>query len=524
MSSLERSAADDSALQEYLRIILRRKWLVLALIVVAGATAYLVAKSRPAVYQGKAQIILTRQDSLAAVTGQQSPNDAASADRLIQTLADLARLPSVAQRTLAAAGVRKLSPRGLLEASSVNPSTQSDVITFAVEDRDRALASRLATAYAQQFRAYRNELDSASIAEAQASVERELKRLGNAGTQTAAYAYLLGKAEQLQSLEALQSANSYVVQPAEQAVQVRPRPFREGALAAVVGLLLGVALAFASETLDTRVRSVDEIRDTLGLRILARIPTPPRRRGRGVSAGRFSPQAEAFRTLRINLDLVNVQQHAKTIMVAGAHHEEGKSTTIANLAIALGRAGRSVAIVDCDVHGPSLHRLFGVEAAPGLTDVLLNDVPLDGALRTVPLGRASAQRANGSAAGVGVVRVLPGGRSGVDDTLVAGDAIGQLLRELASEYDFVLVDTPPLLEFGDGIDLSAHVDGVVVVVRLKSTKRAALAELERVLAELPAEPLGVVVTAAEGTVGGYYAQGSYGDGARERSLGRVPAP
>jgi Mrp family chromosome partitioning ATPase len=518
--------AEEGGLREYLHVIWRRKWLVAALVLAAVASAYAVSASQPAEYQAQAQVIVTRQDLLAAVTGQQSANDAAQADRLVQTMAELARVPTLAQRTLAAARVHSLTAGQFLAASSVTPSTSADVITFAVTEHDQALAARLSTAYAQQFRLYRHQLDTTSLNQAQAKVARELRRLGRAGrAQTALYGYLLGKSEQLQSLQAVQGSNGYVVHPAGTAAQVQPRPVRNAAVAAVVGLLLGIALAFLWETLDTRVRSVDDVRELLGLRVLARIPTFQRNQEPLVMlTDPRSAEAETFRTLRMNLDLANAQRRAKTIMVASALDEEGKSTILANLAVALARAGRSVAAVDCDLHGPSLHRLFSVSRSPGLAEVLVGDVSVDDALRGVAIaGRPSGGEStttNGSGAVAGVVQVMSGGGALVEDELVAGEAIGGLLRDLESRFDYVLVDTPPLLEFSDGLGVSAHADGAIVVVRLEVSRRTALEELQRVLAGLPVEPLGMVVNGADGPAGGYYGRDRYGRTPAEAPAGR----
>jgi Mrp family chromosome partitioning ATPase len=421
--------------------------------------------------------------------------------------------------------VHDLTPGQFLNDSSVTPSSDADVITFTVSNPDRDTAARLATDYARQFGAYRHDLDTASVEDAEARIVNELKKLAPARGSDA-YNYLLGKSQELQSLQAFQSPNAYVVHPAADAAQVRPRPVRDSVLAAVVGLLLGVALAFLAETLDTRVRSVDEIRDRLGLRVLARIP-PPRRRQQPLVMlhDPWSPQAEAFRALRINVDLMNFQRHAKKIMVGGAQHDEGKSTIVANLAVALARAGRSVAVVDADLHQPTLHRLFDIEPTLGLTDVLLGDVPLERALVPVDVGERPSPTAstNGSGSLGGVVQVLPGGHSRVEDKLAAHERIGRVLRRLESRAEYVLVDTPPLLQFADGVGVSAHVDGVIVVVRLKDGNRSSLDELQRVLAVLPTEPLGVVATSADG---GPKAYGSayQSDRGRETAVSRAAEP
>jgi polysaccharide biosynthesis transport protein len=525
MSPNENLASDESPLGDYLRVIRRRKWIVVALVILAAGAAYAVSQLQQAEYEGQAQMILTQQDLLAGVSGQQSPPDAAQADRIVQTMADLARVPAVTARTLSAAGVHDLTPAELLATSSVTPSTNADVITFTVTHHDRDTAARLATAYAQQFGAYRHDLDTSSIANAQARIASELKKL-NPAPGSATYNYLQQQSQQLQSLQVFQSPNAYVVHSASSATQVRPKPLRNAVLAGIVGLLLGVALAFLVETLDTRVHGVDEVRNRLGLRVLARIPTLRRRQDPLVMLDDpWSPQAEAFRSLRINLDLTDFRRHAKKIMIAGAQHDEGKSTTAANLAVALARAGRSVAVIDCDLHKPSLHTFFDINPAVGLTDVLLGDVPLERAIVSVNVSEgaslSSSVNGNGSNPTAAVVQVVPRGHARIEEKLVAGERIGRVLRALESRAEYMIVDTPPLLQFGDGAGVSAHVDAVVVVVGLKDCRRSALDELRRVLAVLPAEPLGVVVTGADHGPRGYYTASPQNDLARDIAAGRA---
>ena len=121
------------------------------------------------------------------------------------------------------------------------------------------------------------------------------------------------------------------------------------------------------EALDTRPRSADEIGERLGVPLLARLPRPPRKfraPGRALGAP-HGPQGEAFRMLKTNLEFVNVERGCRTIMITSAVKGEGKSTTVANLAVAMARAGRRVALVDLDVREPMLHRFFDLARKPG---------------------------------------------------------------------------------------------------------------------------------------------------------------
>ena len=159
-------------------------------------------------------------------------------------------------------------------------------------------------------------------------------------------------------MQALLGSNALLVRAASGAVQTQPRPTRNGALAAMLGLLLGVGLVFLRDALNTRVRTAGEVQSRLDLPQLGRIPEPPRRlrSGKGIVmlTDPLSPAAEPFRILAANLDFVNLERNARTIMFTSATHGEGKSTTVANLAVALARGGRRVILADLDVRKPSL--------------------------------------------------------------------------------------------------------------------------------------------------------------------------
>ena len=141
------------------------------------------------------------------------------------------------------------------------------------------------------------------------------------------------------------------------------------------GLVIGIGIAFVLEMLDKHVRSEDVIERRLQLPLLARIPDPPRstrnKRELVMLVEPRSLRSEPFRRLRINLEFVNRERGARTILVTSATAGEGKSTTVGNLAVAAARAGQNVTLVDLDLRLPTLHEFFGVARQPGATDVAL---------------------------------------------------------------------------------------------------------------------------------------------------------
>ena len=506
---------DAATLRDYLRVILRHKWVVLAALVLAPAAAVLLSLRQPPLYEASAEVLLSRQNLAATLTGTQDPTVYQQAERVAETQAQLARVPDVAQRTIDAVGVEG-SPCGTSSSPRAsNAQRNADLIEFTVTNESREQAEQLATEYAGQFTQYRLELDTHALGLAQDEVEAQITELEAQGDHASAlYASLVDKEQQLRTMEALQTSNAFLVRSAERADQVRPTPVRNGLIGAALGLLLGIMLAFLWQALDTRVRSAEEIGATLGLPLLARLPQPSRRLRSAdklvmLSEPRGVP-AEAFRMLRTNVEFVNLERGARTIMVTSAVQAEGKSTTIANLAVAYALAGRRVALVDLDLRRPFVGRFFGLEGRAGVTDVAVGRLDVEQAL--VPIELTPGTGADTDRRAGGELSVLPCGSVPPDaGEFVGTRALGAILRSLRERFDLVLIDAPPILNVGDALALSARVDAMLIVTRLKVIRRGMLAELHRILDAVPAEKLGFAVTDA-GAEDGYGQAYGYGYG------------
>ena len=505
-------------LQDYIRVVGRHKWLFLITALAVPLAAVVLALQQDKLYRASAEVLLTRQNLAASLTGINDTEDRGDPDRLVQTQASLASVPTVAQRVLDAVGTGDRTARELLAQSSVKAEPQTDLLLIQVTDRDPRLAVRFATEYARQFTIYRKELDTARLDRALMGVQAQIRELERSRRENPAlYADLVSRETQLRTLKALQSGNALLVRQADEARQVAPKPVRNGVLGLGLGLILGIILVFLRHALTTRVTSTEEVERLLRLPLLARIP---RRRSRNrtgkpiaMLAEPHGAQAESFRVLRTNVDFLNLERGARVFMVTSALEGEGKSTTVANLAVALARAGRLVAAVDLDLRRPSLHQLFGLDDRPGVTDVVAGRVELDDAMVNVAIAEPHAHsEGNGSVAGV--LRVLPAGpvpREPAD--LIESQPLAALLQDVQSRAEFVLIDTPAMLSVSDGMSISGNVDAILVAARAGAARAEALEELRRVLDRCPASTLGYVLTATEAR--DRYASAYYG--APERS-------
>ncbi|MDP9226952.1 MAG: P-loop NTPase [Actinomycetota bacterium] len=539
----EPSADRPRGLLDFLAVLRRRKSIVvLVLILVPLASAGVSATQRP-LYQATAKILVNRANIVSAITNVTDPSTVGNdPTRFLTTQSDIARSPTLASRVVDAAGVPGMTVDRLLEDSSVTAAANADLLNVSVSSTSRRDAIRLANTYAQEFTTFKTDLDTARINDALKTLKLRIKALAAGGVSPASpsYATLLQYESQLETVGKLLANNTQVLNQAI-AKKIRPRTKRDALLGGFVGIVLAVGLAFLAEAIDRRVQVEKEIEESLDLPLLARIPRPPRRlRNANQLVMLVEPtgvESEAFRKLRTHVEFLNLESDARAIMVTSAVGREGKSTTIANLAVVLARAGRRVALVDLDLRRPFLDKFFRLESVPGVTDVVLKHAKLLEAMRPIALTgrvqdldpsltrgfrwrprslsnsrpmpiRAAIQSSNGRSNIEGVLNLLPAGTMPSDAGEFVGNAgIAAVIEELRQEFDYVLVDAPPLLAVGDAMTLSTEVDGIIAVTRLGFVQRPLLHELARHLEMCRAEKLGFVLTGAEREQGygyGYY--------------------
>lgn len=291
----------------------------------------------------------------------------------------------------------------------------------------------------------------------------------------------------------------------------------------VVGLLLGGGGAFFLDRMNTSIRRREELESILKVPGLAVIPRfmgaagaasrlrLPGRRGAAqlVPAGAGdelvtvgdarSSGAEAYRTLRTNLIFSQAVQTLRTVVVTSASPGEGKTTTTSNLAVTFAQQGMRVLLIDCDLRKARLHKVFGVEREPGLTQFMLGHSTLADVIRQTPVEGLS---------------VLPSGTLPPNPSeLLGGDRMRDTLRTLAEHFDLLILDTPPLLAAADAAVLGTRADGVLLVVRAGGTERGAAQQALQQLAAVGAHVVGAVLNDPDAKVpqyGGYYQYDYYG--------------
>ncbi|MFM8684142.1 MAG: polysaccharide biosynthesis tyrosine autokinase, partial [Chthoniobacterales bacterium] len=256
----------------------------------------------------------------------------------------------------------------------------------------------------------------------------------------------------------------------------KPKVWLNMALAVVVGLIVGVGLAFFLEYLDTSVKTMEDVESFLQVPVLAVIPQNIHVL---VQTPDASVDAEAYRILRTNLEFNRKSSDANTVTFVSGGAGEGKSTTLANLAYTFAQGGYNTLIVDADLRRPSQHRMFGVDNDKGLTDFLTSDLDLEDVVQTTALPG---------------LFLLTSGR-------LPSDAVGvlnsqrmmDLIAQVKNRFDIVFFDSPPILGVSDASVLVRALDLTIVVVQHRRFPRAMLQRVKQAVENVGGHLLGVVL-------------------------------
>ncbi|GAA2559015.1 polysaccharide biosynthesis tyrosine autokinase [Winogradskya consettensis] len=295
---------------------------------------------------------------------------------------------------------------------------------------------------------------------------------------------------------------------------VSPRPLRNLALAAVLGLIVGAAAAVLREVLDTTIKTAEALQELASAPVLAGVPFDNDAKGgpMTLTGGGHSARAEALRQLRTNLQYVDVDRPVKTLVVTSAVPGEGKSSTACGVAMLFAEAGHRVLIVDADLRRPRIADYLGLEGAAGLTTVLAGKASVDDVL----------QRYGNH------LWVLPSGFLPPNPSeLLGSQHMATLMDELREVFDTIIIDCPPLLPVTDAAVVAARADGALLLARSRRTTSAQVTGAVKALKSVDARLLGCVLNmvAAKGPDAYYYYDeySAKGHSAGRRASGRREA-
>ncbi|WP_245634509.1 polysaccharide biosynthesis tyrosine autokinase [Janibacter limosus] len=445
-------------LQDYLRI-LRKRWvtIVVTALVVLGLAALLSAVQTKQ-YTSSTQFFVSVSGTDTAALQQGST----FTQQRVKSYAQLLKTPRALNPVIEQLGDDS-TVSGLAGKISVTTPPDTVLLEVSVTDSSPDRAQRIATAIGETF------------PEVVSEVERPD---GSKGTSPIKVS---------------------LVEPATtNGTPTSPVPVRNLALGLVLGLLLGFGLALVRHMLDTTVRTDDDVEEITEEPVIGAVHFDPRagKEPLIVESDPSSPRAEAFRAVRTNLMFVDAANHPKTILLTSSIPGEGKSTTIANLALTLANSGSSVCLIEGDLRRPRLLDYLGLEGSAGLTDVLIDRADLDDVLQPYGSDRLEV-------IGAGAIPPNP-------SELLASEAMSLVLARLAVRFDYVLIDTPPVLPVTDAVVLSTKVDGVIVLVGTTIVHKEQLSATLEALSAVNNTLLGLVLNRVGHKSAGGYGASYYG--------------
>lgn len=488
-----RPADEQGGLSYYVDVLRERLWIVVAIVVVTVATAGAYLFTAEDVYEGEASLLITPappDDALAANLGLPLATNDPTRD--VETAATLTTSLEVAERAGEQLGLDD-TPRSLQRKVTAEPIASSNLIQITAEGPTARQAADLANAFADGLVDDRTEALHDEVDELLPQLNTQLESGNSAG---------LSPDSTLQSditrLEAYREGPDPTVRVENRAVPatspVSPKPVLTALGALLAGVVLGIAGAFAAQTLDPRLRREEQLRNRYRLPILARVPKDSSRKNKPLGPAAISlPTKEAYRTLRANVVAARRNPRAPhAVLITGSSPSEGKTTTAINLAGSLALGGNRVILIEADLRRPAIAQTLGLEVKTGVVSTMLENVSIDDALITT------------AAFGPSLKLLLADYKGGWMSELFSLHAAQRLLSAAKARADYVIVDSPPLTTVVDTLPLARQVDDVIVVARLGVTRLDRLPELAELLASNGITPLGFALIGTERMESGYY--------------------
>ncbi|MGI8863620.1 MAG: polysaccharide biosynthesis tyrosine autokinase [Solirubrobacteraceae bacterium] len=491
-------------LRTYLRILWRWKLLFLVFVIAAPLAAYFIESGKPKSYRSTALVGVNATTVDTALLN----GGASFSTSNVQAIAELVTTTPVA--SIAASLLNPPTAAGAIvgEVTATGDPT-TNFLTITAQDPSPVRAATIANAFARAIGLNRQDAAIKELNGTISGVQSQLSHLSRKDVTTRPG--LQQQLNQLRAAKAAQSGDAAILQPATPSgVPTGLATRRTVELGLIIGLLLGFGAIALAENADRRLRTPDDLEGLTDLPLLAAIPSK-------AFSGKLdtSPEdEEAFQMLRTSLMYFNIDQHLSSIVITSPGEKDGKTTVAIRLALATARAGLRVILVDSDLRRAQVSSRLGIHAQEGLGAVIGGRLTLSDAIVDYAVPDS----------GEGQLRVLPAGPPPPNPSaLISSEAMQNVLNDLCSQSDLVIVDTPAALAVSDPLPLMRSVTGVVLVARMNRSSRETIRRLQRIIESAHGKLIGVVATGVSSGPGydsyspKYYTQNGSGErGLRNR--------
>jgi len=506
----------DKGLGDYAAAVWRRKWTVVLTAILAVVVAVGLDMSKTKMYTSTVQVLLTVPGSAAG------SSTSANASSQPNVATDIELMQSAAVKSSVAHTVGSVPTVAISEVGTTN------VVQIAATSASPVAAAQIANAYANAYLAvsksdYLGSINGqitqlqTQINSLQTTVNQINQQLTNSsGSNTSSLQAQLTSALSQQQLLKTQllglqqssasASGGQIVDPATpSAVPSSPKTLEDALFALGIGLLIGIGIALLRDFLDDRIRNREDLELAAdGTTMIGLIPDVVTWKDRKTpllisELSPKAPAAEAYRSLRTAVQFMSIERPIKLVQITSPAAADGKTTTSANLAVAMARAGQRVVLVACDLRKPRLHEFFGLPNMRGFTSVLLGDAEVNDVLIPVP-------EEDG-------LLLLPSGPIPPNPSeLLSGARTRALFDQLASDFDVVVIDTSPILPVTDASVLATFTDAVILVAAANTSTKRDIRRAMELLSRVDANIVGTVLNRASQTDSYAYYRYGYGYG------------
>lgn len=505
-------------LYRYWQILWRHKWIILLVVVVVVVGTMIFTYRQPTFYKASSKILINPPSSLYPYsvsgqiqTSQGLPFSSQGLPYYINYLENYrvwitggTMMDKIGER------VKSVYPQSEESWFSMSISVISDTSIFniAVEAGDSELSKVAANAAVQVIEQENLKMFASGLKMASEAMEKQilspLEELSRLRGDSESPGIDLGSTDDEepggQLWQAGQFNNVRIMDYARTSFPIKPSKKQNAALGLLVGIFLGGGLAFFLEYLDTSIRTIGDIEKYLSWPVLSIVPRFEQTvKGKAsdseiqpvVSKFSKSASAEAYRTLRTNIQLADLDNPPKFLVVTSAIPLEGKSTTALNLAVALAQEEGKVLLVDADLRKPTIHKVLHLDNSSGLADLIVNNSELAASVKQFK--------------DIGNLWVLTSGSVPSNPSeLLGSSSMKTLVEQMKKEYEHVIFDTPPLISVSDTAVLASQADGILVVIRPGKVKGEIARRTKELLERIGTPVLGCILNGVETSHSNYY--------------------